>query len=244
MGATQSTQSVTDTIARDVTNTIIQTGQNCGGEVKQNQSVSQTGNGNVMNGNSLTQTAAVNFSCLSDSTTLSTLQSNITNAITQNLQQSGPALLPGGTIALQTAVKSDVEKNFTASNISSCFLAMTQAQSLAQTGDNNTALNNTLAQAQTASMSCVQNTLNQCSAVTSATATLDNKTSNEATMPSLFGGLFDSLGNIAAIIGGIIFLIIVLIAIKMFSGGGGPTYGYAEDVLEHDGETEQNQRDK
>lgn len=232
MGQAQSSISQSS-VSTAVTQTIISSLQNCGGSASSTQELNVSGSNNVVSGITMNQTAALNFTCLSNPQQLSALQSQISNTIASQLSQSSVGDTSGGAAATKTAISNEVANSFSASNIQNCFANLAQVQKVAVSGSGNTVSNVDMSTAITATVSCVSSQIagmtSTMSAINSASATSSNTTSSPLDfIGSLFSGLTAPLEIGIGVFVFVIVAIVVAIVVKAF--GGTSSSGYSGQV--------------
>lgn len=224
MGNAASTTSASDAVSKAVSNAIISTVQNCGASASGTQSVDVGGTGNNVSNVNMSQIISLNLECLGNTTTMNTLQANVTNAITQTLDQQSTAVLSSlgmPSAAAQSKIANEVTNNFTQSNVTNCMTSISGAQSVKVGGSGNTVTGITQTQALTSINKCVQTVMSNMTTTMAAANMADQHVTNVSKNPLDFiGGILSGIGGIVALgIGGALLMIIVLV--WAFHGGGG-----------------------
>lgn len=217
-----SSKAKSEILTETITNVITQDIMNCSTMVTQQQSIDISGSGNVLDGVSMKQGFKINIACFQNSNRKQDLDTAIANAVTQQAESEGVAL-----VGILGSSKSEVYnniKNISRTEISmqslvNCASAINNSQGINISGSYNLVKNISLEQFGEMIQNCVQKIVSNTSIVNAVKNATDQRTDAVTKGPLDF--IAEIFTSPTAIIAAVVVLIVIIVIAYLVLGGGG-----------------------
>jgi hypothetical protein len=214
-------------VSKAVSEAITKNIMDCGIMVNADQTLSVTGNYNVLSDIKMKQVFNINVSCANSAQNIAKLQTDIANAVQQNASTQTQSLLGAlnqfqGGSSLKTEIQNDIRNTITNENITNMATSLNQQQGIIIRGNNNIVKNVQMEQMSDLVLAAAQQMTNSMQSLTK----VENTTAQVSTysesnfisgiVDSIFGGL-TGLSLVAMVIF-VVLIIALVVGIIAFKG--------------------------
>jgi hypothetical protein len=218
MGSTSSKTQTTQ-IMNLITDIVSQDVMQCPLSINSTQSISQTGNNDVLSGASQTFSGTINMTCYQTMRNVNDLTTSIQNQVQQMVtaKNSGFNVNAGTYSSAATNMNEAITNTITMQSISNCAASVNASQSIVQAGNADLATQIAQTQTATAFANCYSQMLNNSSLSNAVNnfVTQNTAATTENPLTSWLTSIFSSItDSIMFVVGGIILFIIVIVMMR------------------------------